>query len=93
MSQAGHAGRGASVRRDLSGVLLAVCCAAGGLVGLRQGMLAVPTDAVSPHVWTALTDVMQRVAIGVAVGVAIGALVATVLCAAGGYCWAAIRRS
>jgi hypothetical protein len=82
MSQASHPRRGASVRRDLRGVLLALCCAGGGLAGLWRGMLAVPTDAVSPHVWTALTEVMQRVGVGVGVGVAIGALVATLFCAA-----------
>ena len=45
-----------------------------------QGMLAVPTESPSPHVWTALGEVMQPVMAGVAVGVAAGALVATAVC-------------
>ena len=79
---AGHISRAAVVRRDLRGVVLALWCAAGGLVGLWQGMLAVPEDAASPHAWTALTEVMQRVAVGVGAGVALGGLLATLLCAA-----------
>ena len=60
--------------------LASLCCAAGGLAGLWQGMLAVPTDSPSPHVWTALADVMLPVGTGVALGVALGALVATGIC-------------
>jgi len=52
----------------------------GGLIGLWQGMLAAPTDAPSPHVWTAFGDVMQPILIGVGAGVAVGALVATAVC-------------
>lgn len=58
-----------------------LCCAAGGLVGLWQGMLAVPTESPSPHAWTALAAVMQPVAFGVGLGVAAGALVAAAACA------------
>jgi hypothetical protein len=60
--------------------LVSLCCAAGGLLGMWQGMLAVPTESPSPHVWTALGDVMQPVMAGVAIGVAVGALVATAVC-------------
>jgi hypothetical protein len=60
--------------------LASLCCASGGLVGLWQGMLSVPTDSPSPHLWTALADVMLPVAIGVGIGVALGALVATGIC-------------
>ena len=68
------------LRRDVRAVLLSVCCTAGGLIGLWQGMLAVPTESPSPHAWTALTDVMQPVATGVGLGVVTGALVATAVC-------------
>jgi hypothetical protein len=66
--------------RDVRMLLQCVCCVCGGLVGLWQGMLAVPTDAPSPHLWTAFADVMQPVAIGVGLGVAAGALLATAVC-------------
>ena len=68
------------LRRDVRALLLGVCCTAGGLTGLWQGMLAVPTDAPSPHVLTAFGDVMQPVGIGVGLGVAAGALLATAVC-------------
>jgi hypothetical protein len=68
------------LRRDARAVLHSVCCTAGGLVGLWQGMLAVPTGAPSPHVWTAFADVMAPVAAGVAIGVGVGGLVATAVC-------------
>jgi hypothetical protein len=61
-------------------VLLALGCAAGGLLGLWQGMLAAPLDA-SPHLGDALLEVLKPVAIGVGVGVAAGGLAATVVCA------------
>jgi hypothetical protein len=61
--------------------LASLCCATGGLLGLWQGMLAVPTDSPSPHLWTALGDVMVPVGTGVSLGVALGALVATGVCA------------
>jgi hypothetical protein len=61
-------------------VLLALCCAAGGLLGLWQGMLAAPLGS-SPHLGDALLEVLKPVAIGVAVGVAAGGLAATVVCA------------
>jgi len=64
------------VRKTLASLL----CASGGLVGLWQGMLAVPTESPSPHLWAALADVMQPVGIGVGIGVALGALVATGVC-------------
>ena len=62
-------------------MLLALGCAAGGLLGLWQGMLAAPLDA-SPHLGDALIKVLEPVAIGVAVGVAAGGLAATIVCAA-----------
>ena len=68
------------LRRDVRSLLHYVCCTAGGLVGLWQGMLAVPTEAPSPHVWTAFTEVMQPVMVGVAAGVAAGGLLATAVC-------------
>ena len=68
------------LRRDLRGLLVSLCCAVGGLVGLWQGMLAAPTDAPSPHVWTAFADVMQPILVGVSAGVAAGALIATAVC-------------
>ena len=68
------------LRRDIRAVLHSFCCTAGGLVGLWQGMLAVPTEAPSPHALAALADVMLPVAIGVAIGVAVGGLVATAVC-------------
>jgi hypothetical protein len=68
------------IRRDVRGLLHSVGCTAGGLVGLWQGMLAVPTEAPNSHIWTALTDVMQPVGIGVGVGVAVGGLLATAVC-------------
>ena len=68
------------LRRDVRAVLHSVCCTAGGLVGLWQGMLAVPTEAPSPHALSALADVMLPVAIGVAAGVTVGGLVATAVC-------------
>ncbi len=68
------------LRRDLRGLLLSLCCAGGGLIGLWQGMLAVPTDAPNPHAWAAFGDVLQPTAIGVGIGVALGALVATAIC-------------
>jgi hypothetical protein len=69
------------LRRDLRALLNSVSCTVGGLAGLWQGMLAVSTEAPSPHVWIALTDVMQPVAIGVGIGVAVGGLFATAVCA------------
>jgi hypothetical protein len=68
------------LRRDVRLLLHCVCCVCGGLVGLWQGMLAVSTDAPSPHAWTAFADVMQPVAAGVGLGVAGGALLATAVC-------------
>jgi hypothetical protein len=68
------------LRRDVRSLLHCVCCTAGGLVGLWQGMLAVPTDAPSSHVWTALAEVMQPVMVGVGVGVTAGGLLATAVC-------------
>jgi hypothetical protein len=70
------------LRRDVRAVLHCACCTAGGILGLWQGMLAVPTEAPSPHVWTAFTDVMQPVTIGVGIGVVVGALLATGVCVA-----------
>ena len=70
------------LRRDVRALLHCVCCTAGGILGLWQGMLAVPTEAPSPHVWTAFTDVMQPVAIGVGIGVVAGGLLATGVCVA-----------
>ena len=61
--------------------LASLCCACGGLAGLWQGMLADPTDSPSPHLWTALADVMLPVGIGVGIGVGLGALVAAAVCA------------
>ena len=71
---------GTSLRRDLRSVLLSLCSAAGGLVGLWRGMLAAPTESPSPHAWAALADVMQPVLVGVGIGVGTGALVATAIC-------------
>jgi hypothetical protein len=68
------------LRRDVRALLHSVACTAGGLVGLWQGMLAVPTEQPSSHVRTALTDVMQPVGIGVGLGVALGGVVATAVC-------------
>jgi hypothetical protein len=68
------------LRRDVRALLHSVGCTAGGLVGLWQGMLAVPTEAPSSHIWTALTDVMQPVMAGVGLGVAAGGLLAAVVC-------------
>lgn len=68
------------LRRDVRAVLHSACCTAGGLVGLWQGMLAVPTESPSPHVWTALADVMAPVAAGVVIGVGVGGLVAAAVC-------------
>jgi hypothetical protein len=68
------------LRRDLRGFLLSLCCAGGGLIGLWQGMLAVPTDAPDPNAWTAFGDVMQPILIGVGIGVAVGGMVATAVC-------------
>ena len=68
------------LRRDVRAVLLSVCCTAGGLVGLWQGMLAVPTETPSDHAWTALAEVMQPVLLGVGLGVAVGGLLATAIC-------------
>ena len=66
--------------RGVRTVLHSICCTVGGLVGLWQGMLAVPTVAPSTHALTALIDVMQPVTIGVAGGVVLGGLVATAVC-------------
>ena len=71
---------GTSLRRDIRGVLLSLCSAAGGLVGLWRGMLAAPAESPSPQAWTALAEVMQPVLVGVSIGVAAGALVATAVC-------------
>lgn len=68
------------LRRDVRALLNSVGCTAGGLVGLWQGMLAVPTEAPSSHIWTALSDVMQPVVVGVGIGVAAGGLLATAVC-------------
>jgi hypothetical protein len=68
------------LRRDVQRLLHVAGCTVGGLVGLWQGMLAVPTEAPSPHVWAALGDVMGPVAAGVGIGVAIGALLAMAVC-------------
>ena len=62
--------------------LAAFCCAFGGLLGLWQGMLAVPTGSPDPNALTALADVMQPVGVGVTLGVGIGALLAAGVCAA-----------
>ena len=82
MAQAPHPVSGQSLKRDLRGVLLSLCCAGGGLLGLWRGMLAVPTDPASTHVLEALGDVMQHVAVAVGLGVAVGAAVGTLVCAA-----------
>ena len=68
-------------RRDLRAGLLALGCAAGGLLGLWQGMLAAPLDS-GPHLVGALIEVLKPVAIGVVVGIAAGGAAATVVCAA-----------
>jgi hypothetical protein len=68
------------LRRDVRAVLIGVCCTAGGLAGLWQGMLAVPTGAPSADAWIALADVMRPVMIGVGTGVILGGLCATALC-------------
>lgn len=70
------------LRRDVRALLHCVGCTAGGIFGLWQGMLAVPPEAPSPHVWTAFTDVMQPVGIGVGTGVVVGGLLATAVCVA-----------
>ena len=61
---------------------MSLCCAAGGLVGLWQGMLAAPLEPGGPGLGDALAEVLTPIAIHVAAGVTVGGLTATLVCVA-----------
>jgi hypothetical protein len=72
---------GETLRADVGRFVAAVCCTAGGLVGLWQGMLAAPLSPTGAEVFTALAEVLAPVAWRVLVGVLIGVVVSWLLCA------------
>ena len=66
---------------DARRVVTSICCSAGGIVGLWQGMLSAPIDPGSAQLLPALAEMMKPIALHVVAGVVTGALVAHVLCA------------